>query len=134
MSQQNVEILRRANEAFNTGGIPAARPYFTEDVEFHEPPEQPAPRAARGIDDVARLFGEFDATWLSHRSEIEGVQPLDNDRLLVFSIEHFRGRDGIEVSAPAGAVFTFRDGKIVRWEAFWDRQHAREAVGLSEDP
>jgi ketosteroid isomerase-like protein len=38
----------------------------------------------------------------------------------------------MEVAAPAGAIFTLREGKIVRWEAFWDRQRALEAAGLSE--
>jgi ketosteroid isomerase-like protein len=50
----------------------------------------------------------------------------------MLSIERFRGRDGVDVSAPWGAVFTVRDGKIARWQAFWDRRKALEAAGLSE--
>jgi hypothetical protein len=29
-------------------------------------------------------------------------------------------------------LFTLRDGKIIRWEAFWEKQRALEAAGLSE--
>ena len=54
------------------------------------------------------------------------------DSVLLFSVERFKGRDGFELEAPFGSVFTLRDGKIVRWEAFWDRQKALEAAGLSE--
>ena len=57
---------------------------------------------------------------------------MDADRVLLVSVEHFKGRDGIEVEAPFAGIFTLRDGKIVRWQAFWDRQKALEAVGLSE--
>jgi ketosteroid isomerase-like protein len=132
MSEENVEVIRQANEAFNEGGVPAARRFFAEDVEFHEPPEQPGPRKAKGRDAVEKLFGEFDEAWTEHRSELEEVRSLDDARVLVFSVERFRGRDGMEVAAPAGAIFTLREGKIVRWEAFWDRQRALEAAGLSE--
>jgi ketosteroid isomerase-like protein len=67
-----------------------------------------------------------------HQSELEEIRTVGADRVLVFSVERFVGRDGIELAAPAGAVFTFRNGKIVRWEAFWDRERALEAAGLSE--
>ncbi len=132
MSRENVEILRQANQAFNESGVSAAKRFFADDAEFVEPPEQPGPRVARGIDAVVKLFGEFDEAWSEHQSEIEEIRELPPDRLLVFSTERFRGRDEVEVAAPAGAVFTFRDGKIVRWEAFWDRQRALEAAGLRE--
>ncbi len=132
MSRENVEVIRDANQAFNEGGVSAAKRFFADDAEFHEPPEQPGPRVARGIDAVEKLFGEFEEAWTAHHSDIEEVRELGADRVLVFSVERFRGRDGMEVAAPAGAVFTLRDKKIVRWEAFWDRRRALEAAGLTE--
>jgi ketosteroid isomerase-like protein len=57
---------------------------------------------------------------------------VDDERVLLFTVEHFRGRDGVEVAAPWGAVFTIHKEKIVRWQAFWDRRKALEAAGLSE--
>ena len=55
---------------------------------------------------------------------------IDDERVLVLSIEHFRGRDGIEVAQPCGAIFTLRDGKVTRMQPFWERENALEAVGL----
>jgi uncharacterized protein len=132
MSQENVEIVRRAIEAFNEGGITAAREMYADDLEFHEPPEQPAPRVTRGLDEAAEIFGQFEQAWAEHHSEPEEIREVGADKVLLFSIEHFRGRDGVEVSAPFGALFTLRDGKIVRWQAFWERHRALEAAGLSE--
>ena len=131
MSEENVGIVRRAMQAFNEGGIgtETSLSFFDAAVVFEEPPEQPAPRVARGRDEVARMFGEFDAAWAEHRSELEEIRSLDPQRVLALSIEHFRGRDGIELDQPAGTIFTLRGGKIVRMQAFWDRESALRAVG-----
>ncbi len=132
MSEENVEIVRRAVEAFNEGGPEAAEELFADEAEFHEPPEQPAPRVARGREEVVKMFGEFEEAWAEHRGEPEEIRAIGADRVLLLSIEHFRGRDGMEVSAPLGSVFTIREGKIVRWQGFWNRAAALEAAGLSE--
>ncbi len=132
MSEPNVEIVRRAVEAFNEGGLEAAQELFAEEMEFHEPPEQPAPRVARGREEAMKMFGDFEEAWEEHRTEPEEIRAVGSDRVLLLSVEHFRGRDGMEVSAPFGAVFTVNDGKVVRWQAFWDRQTALAAAGLSE--
>ena len=132
MPGENMEIVRRSIEAFNEGGIAAAMELYAEDLEFHEPPEQPAPRVARGLKAAAEVFGQFEQAWAEHRSEPEEIREVGPDKVLLFSIEHFRGRDGVEVSAPFAGLFTLRDGKIIRWQAFWERQKALEAAGLSE--
>jgi ketosteroid isomerase-like protein len=132
VSQENIEVIRRAAEAFNQGGREAARRFFADDAEFHEAPESPSPRLGRGIEEAEKLFGAFEDTWAEHRTEIEEIRAVGKDRVLVFSVEHFRGRDGIELTAPAGSVFTLRKGKITRWQTFWDRQRALEAAGLKE--
>ena len=129
-----MEILRRAAEMFNEVGIAGTvtAELFADEVEFHEPPEQPAPRSARGREEVRQLFGEFDAAWVEHKTEPQEFRALDDERVLVLSVERFKGRDGIAIDAPGAAIFTVRDGKIVDWRAFWDRQSALEAAGLSE--
>ena len=132
MSDKNVEIARRAVEAFNEGGLEATQEFWADEMEFHEPPEQPAPRVAQGREETAKMFGEFEAAWAEHRSEPEEIRAIDSDRVLVLSIEHFRGRDGMEVSAPCAQVFTISGDKIVRYQAFWNRETALAATGVLE--
>jgi ketosteroid isomerase-like protein len=129
----NVEVVQRAAAAFNEHGIEGAvtAELFADEVEFHEPPEQPAPRSARGREEVRRLFGEFDAAWAEHKTEPEEFRALDHERVLVLSVERFKGRDGMAVEAPGAAIFTVREGKIIGWQAFWDKQTALEAAGLA---
>lgn len=132
VSAENVEVVKQAYEAFNQGGASAIRPFLAEDAEFREPPEQPAARIARGADEVVRLFGEFEAAWMSHKTQLDEVRAVDDDTVLALSVERFQGRDGIEVTAPFGAVFTLREGKITRWQAFWERRSALETAGVRE--
>ena len=89
-------------------------------------------RVARGRDEVRTLAEQFHEAWEEHRSEPEEVRAVGPDKVLLLSVERFKGRDGIELGAPFAGVFTLRDGKIVRWQAFWDRRTALEAVGLAE--
>jgi len=134
MSQENVEIVRRGVDEFNKLGFDGmgASELVTDDIEFHEPPEQPAPRIARGREEVRKLGGEFDSAWEEQQSEPQEIRAVDAARVLLVTVERFKGRDGIEVEAPFASTFTLRDGKISRWQAFWDKQNALEAAGLSE--
>ena len=134
MSEENVEIVRRAVEAFNEGGMgsEATLSFFDAAAVFEEPPEQPGPRVAHGREAVSRLFTQFDETWEEHRTHPDEVRAIDDERVLLLSLDHFRGRDGIETDQTSGTIFTLRGGKIVRMQAFWDRVAALEAAGLSE--
>lgn len=133
MSQENLEIVRRAVQAFNEVGMAeAALRFFDTSAVFEEPPEQPSPTVAQGRDAAVRTFRQFEEAWEEHRSEPEEIRIVDDERVLVLSIEHFRGRDGIEISQPCGSLFTVRDGKIVRLRSFWERENALRAAGQQE--
>lgn len=132
MSEENVDTVRRLVEAFNEGGFasPAAVSLLDEAFLFEEPPEQPAPGVARDRDAAVRMFTDFDAAWDHHHSELEEVRALDDERVLMLSVERFRGRDGIEVNQPCGTIFTLRGGKVTRMQSFWERNSALKAAGL----
>jgi ketosteroid isomerase-like protein len=134
MSQENVEIVRRAVEAFNEGGMgsEATLSFFDAAAVFEEPPEQPGPRVAHGREAVSRMFTQFDEAWEEHRSHPNEVRAIDDERVLLLSLDHFRGRDGIEMDQTSGTIFTLRGGKIVRMQAFWDQVNALKAAGLRE--
>jgi ketosteroid isomerase-like protein len=133
MSQENVEIIKKAAEVFNAEGPEAAaQRFFADDVEFHDPPESPSPRVARGREEVRKQFNSFNEAWEKHTTHPQEIRAVGTDKVLLVSVERFVGRDGIELEAPAAAVFTLRDGKIIRWEAFWGKQEALEAAGLRE--
>ena len=60
---------------------------------------------------------------------LEGRRP----RVLVIAGESARGAtSGAPVSSRIYAVFTFREGKITRYQEFYDEDPALKAVGLAE--
>src|SRR4051812_14116125 len=132
MSRGNVELIEHLVAVFNEHGIEATREFSHPEMEFHEPPEQPGARVARGIDQVVEFFTEFDSAWESHRSEPLEIRAVGEDKVLLETVEHFVGRDGVEVEAPFSSVYTIRDGKVLRWQGFWERGRALEAGGLTE--
>jgi len=132
MSRGNVELIEQLVAVFNERGIEATREFCDPEMEFHEPPEQPGARVARGIDQVVEFFTEFDSAWESHRSEPLEIRAVGEDKVLLETVEHFVGRDGVAVEAPFSSVHTIRDGKVLRWQGFWERGRALEAVGLTE--
>jgi ketosteroid isomerase-like protein len=134
MSEENVEVIRRAVKVFNEGGMDseATLSFFDVAAVFEEPPEQPGPRVAHGRESISRIFSQFDATWEEHQIHPDEIRVIDHERVLMLSRNHFRGRNGIEIDQTAGTIFTLRGGTIVRMQAFWDRANALEAAGLEE--
>jgi ketosteroid isomerase-like protein len=134
MSQENVEIVKRLVESFNEAGFSAKTTvdFFDTDAVFEEPPEQPAPGVASGREEIVEMFSRFDETWEEHQSDPEEIRVVDDARILLLSNERFRGRGGIAIDQPCGTIFTFRAGKVVRMQSFWEREDAIKAAGLSE--
>ena len=133
MSQQNVEILRRAWEAFERGDWESAfrdvAPNYELDVS-RSLNLTPMPGVYRG-EEAQRLQIDFYESWQSVRTEPhEFIQ--EGEHVVVPTTEHFVGRDGIGVQARNAWTFTIRDGMIVRTCLYQDKQEALKAVGLSE--
>ena len=126
-------MLVKVGEAFNNRGWDALLPHLDEnDFEFHEPPEQPGATVFRGREEARAGWARWAEAWTEQRSELIELRELDDGRILLFARQFLRGRDGIEVEQDGYGLFTIRDGKLLRWEAYWDRANALEAAGLSE--
>jgi ketosteroid isomerase-like protein len=130
VSEENVEIVRRVLGIFNEGGVDAVPlDLLDPELTFGMPPEQPDPGVFRGRDVALAALREWSESWETQHSEIERV--IDQgDRVVVLTRETLLGRDRIEVDQRSGNVVTFKDGKILRWDAYWDQGRALRAAGL----
>jgi len=131
VSQENVEVLLHFGVEFNKRGWEALRDFAATDIEFCEPPEQPGTGTFRGLDAVMEALGRWSEAWERQSADPERVIDL-GDTIVVLVLNRFLGRDGIELEQPGGNVITLRDGKIVRWAAYWTPESALKAVGLEE--
>ena len=134
MSQENVEVVRLLYGQWGEGDFGNREP-FHEDLDFEMPGWvlfESKPIKARGVEGMTSVWREALQEWDDFRTgPIEELIEA-GDHIVVLSRLFGRGRrSGVEVNAPRGAVFTFREGKITRL-LLTDRAEALEADGLSE--
>ena len=140
MSQENVEVVRRAFEAFNRGGVDACvneglwSPEIVWDVT---PSGVPGLGAYRGHEEVKRFL---DDDWFSafpfEEWEVKLEDVIDaGDQVISMSRQHGRGASsGALAELELAQVVTLRDGQVVRVDNYVDREKALEAAGLSPAP
>ena len=133
MSQENVETVRRALEAYGRLDPDAFLECATEDFEwFPAMGVAVGDGAFRGREGVERFMDEIRESWLKVEVIIEELRDL-GDRVLVLGRQRGHGRgSGVDIDAPFGAVVDFRDGKASRAHSFFDRDAALKAAGLAE--
>jgi ketosteroid isomerase-like protein len=133
MSEENVEIARRAYTALAEEGVEALLVFADPEFEVTTPPSLASePDTYRGHDGVRRWFGAFS-------DGLEGVYfegrefMAAGDQVLVDTVLHARGRTtGIDVEQHAFLLWTLREGLAVRVLIFTERGPALEVAGLSE--
>ena len=140
MSQENVEFLEgliAGAEAMDKQALLDALPELIAqtcdpEIEWVEDPRRADRRVYRGHEGVRESWER----WLENFEEwgFEVERMLDcGDKVLVYVREEGRGSlSGGTISQRNYMVFTFRDGKVARYEEFYEEQDALEAAGLRE--
>jgi ketosteroid isomerase-like protein len=132
MSQENVDIVWRAWEAFNRGDLDGFLADVADDAEFEEDPAFPEAGVFRGRAEVAAYVRGFQEQMRDHRFEIEEVRDL-GDNVLALLHETARGASsGIAVDQHPAFLYEFGGGRIKRVRAYLHRSEALESVGLEE--
>jgi ketosteroid isomerase-like protein len=130
MSQENVELVRKGSEDWNRGDMDAWFALFDDDAVLRAAEGWPE-RDFRGKDAV-RSFYEGFAETVGRDSVIEDL--IDAGDVVVTRVRaHMTGvHSGLEGDMRFTQVTTFRKGKVVLNEFFWDHHEALEAAGRSE--
>jgi len=132
MSQENVELVRQANEAFNRGDIEEVLTYYAEDAEFEDLMNAPdLPRVVRGIQGVRQVLMTWVQTFDEFRAEI--AEYIDLEHQVVCVTDYYgKSRDGLTIQLRTGDLVEIRDGKFVRVTIGYEsREEALAAGGLS---
>jgi uncharacterized protein len=129
MSARNVEMVRRIYAAWAVGDIPGPLELFDDDVEYVNPPGAIEPGTRSGIAEFTRATEKLLEAWEFWQGEAEDTK-AEGDRVAVLVRYRARGRgSGAEVEGRESALFTFRDGKVARYEWFHGEADAFEALG-----
>jgi ketosteroid isomerase-like protein len=152
MSQENLEMLRRANAPLQGVNVaPAIRAGLAADADAI-PPDLAAALAAwmtlfhpdvvidtsrvdmpgfgvfSGFEGILKLFGRWIEEW-DHYSWTHGNFSDAGDHVILDAEIHATGTSsGVEVVWNLSETFTFREGKVIRWCIFRDRASALAAT------
>jgi ketosteroid isomerase-like protein len=130
MSQENVDFVRGAWEAYEHGDLPSAIETMSPDLVTHVAPPIPVAGTYFGPEgflqltlDWAEAFDELVAT---------AQEYIDAGDQIVVRVQHrsHGASSGVPVETDIWYVFTIRAGKSVRADMFNNRTEALEAAGL----
>ena len=135
MSQENVEIFKRAFDAINRRDAEALVAELDPEVEWH-----PAILMAiggkqtvyRGHEGVREWLRDLYETLSEFQAEYPEIRDL-GDRTVAIGCVRARGRASeVEIESPHATVAEFKNGKGIRIRTFLDPKDALESVGLRE--
>ena len=134
MSEENVNVVKAYLDASLRRDMTELAGLVDPEVELHGTVGGVQEgQVYRGLAEVIREYDEVDGeAWEERRIEPEGFRDADDEILVLFH-EFRRGRgSGVELETDTAAVFTVREGRVLRIQGFLDRAAARKAAGLSE--
>ena len=128
MTADNIETIRQAGEAMNRGDVDAVVALTHSDVVF-EPLRSPVSGAYVGHDGMRQYMADTAETFDSFHLETTEVRDLGDDRVLIFGTMRARAKlGGLETEAGSAGIATFRDGRLVHWKDYGDRDAALAAA------
>ena len=128
ISEQNVEIVRRANDAFRRGDWDALAATMDPDILIRTDPSWPEQRAY-GLEAAIVLYRGIRESW---GGDVSYQEILDlGDRVLTRERWNVSGQlSGVPGALESSAIVTFREGLIILIEYFLDHKQTFKAVGL----
>jgi len=130
MSEENLEVVRRAFMAWQAGAIEQLDELLAPDVEWRPTPLSDAGHEVfRGPDGVHEWILAVAARRGEVRNEISEVRDVGN-RVLVLGHVVERVGEEVRTDAELAWLFELHEGQIVRGEGFVNRAEALRAAGL----
>jgi ketosteroid isomerase-like protein len=133
MSQENVELFRKALEAYNRRDIEAILEIWHPEAEWYPFTAQvEGDNAYHGHEGLRQWWANVEATFEEREASVEEVRDLGD---AVVALGHLRARgmgSGIEIDQVVFHLARFRHGKVAHWKLYLNRAEALEAAGLRE--
>ncbi len=128
-ADENVAIMRRAYEAFNTGDLDTVAETFDESVVWHLPGRSSMADDYEGRDATLKYFGKLaQETGGTFRAELQHLA-ADGDSRVVGIQRSTADRGGKRLDVADCIVFELKDGRVTdgrehfenlyAWDEFW---------------
>jgi ketosteroid isomerase-like protein len=126
-----VELVRRANDAFNGRDVDAWLSLLSPDIVYRPVPTFTDSQERRGLGAMRRFMEEWHDAWADdYTTQAESIREYGD---VVIALLRFTGHakaSGVEVAGGIFQVIRFREGQIALVEDFTDRDEALKAAGV----
>ncbi len=131
MSQENVELVRRAYDAWDRRDFEALPELVHPDFEADLTVRVLNPDRYVGVEGLRRLVDELGETW--EAMTLEPEEFIDaGDQVVVPVVARLSGRgSGLQMEDRIIQVWSIRNGKAERLRVFTDRAEALRSAGLA---
>jgi ketosteroid isomerase-like protein len=133
MSQENVEIVRQAYEAFNRRDSEGMVADFADGFEYVSTGALPDARGVyRGPEGWTDFVGWLRSEFESPRVEINDLSEAGDQVLAAVTLRGRGKQSGVDTSWDVWHLWTVQDSKLARGHGFTSKTDALEAAGLRE--
>jgi ketosteroid isomerase-like protein len=131
VSQENVEVVLAAFDAFQHGDMKRVLRLCDDNIEITRPAELPGVSARQhGHAGVLDAFAVWPEQWDDYRIDILRINDM-GDHVLVTTLQSGIGKGSrVRVETRFSFLFSDRACKITRWRIFMREEEALKAVGL----
>jgi ketosteroid isomerase-like protein len=131
----NLDLVRSIFAEWERGDLGSAE-WADPDIEFVLA-DGPTPGSWTGLAGIAQAWRDLLGAWEDLRVEAYEEREVDGERVLVLVRLSGRGKtsgvDLAQVGASAAHLFHVRDGKVIRFVFYFDRDRALADLGLDRE-
>jgi ketosteroid isomerase-like protein len=105
--------------------------FYDPEAEFHEDPRFPEAGVYKGPEAARDYYKAFGESFDEFTFEAEDFIDVGEDKVLILFRIRTRGKgSGAQSETESGWIWTIRNGKAARVDAYFDRNEALAAAGL----
>jgi ketosteroid isomerase-like protein len=123
-----VEQLRDSYEALNRRDIDGTMAVLDENATWVEHSELPEAGSYRGRDTIRKFLEQYLDSWDAFEQQIEEVHGQEDCVLLFIRLTASGRGSGIDVESRYAHMWSMREGRGVRVDAYYDRESALAAL------
>ena len=131
----NVELVCSIHAAWERGDYSSVE-WADPDIEYVVD-GGPDAGVFKGRVAMTKAWREVLRAFADHRSEVDEVREIDDERVLVLVRLKGRGKtSGLELDqtqSKVAALYHVRDGRVIRHVIYWDRDRALADLGLAPE-
>jgi uncharacterized protein len=132
MSQENVEIARRAIAAFAERDVEAWVEFHDADVELLLPRNILEGGSYKGHEGIRRAFADAYETWEEFRFDLQDIRVIEDRAVWLGRTTTVGKGETPTIEFESAYLVEIRGGKIVYFRPFQSQREALEAAGLRE--